>query len=317
MERIVVTGCAGFIGMNLCRSLCEEGFLVLGLDDLNDYYDVKLKEDRLGILKSFDNFEFFKIDIADFKSLKIVFKNFNPSKVVNLAAQAGVRHSLKNPHIYIKSNIVGFMNVLECCRIFKIKGLVYASSSSVYGNLDLPFKESKNVNSPISIYASTKISNEMMARSYNHLYGLNATGLRFFTVYGPWGRPDMAVFIFTDRINKGLPISLFNKGNLHRDFTYIDDIVYGIKSSIKNNFNFEIINLGNNNAINLMDLVILIEKELGLKAKINFEDMQIGDIKKTKANIEHAQKLLDYNPKTSIDKGVSLFVSWYKEYIGS
>ena len=315
MEKIIVTGCAGFIGMSLCKELLEENYVVAGIDDLNDYYDIALKNDRLKILDLFENFEFYKCDISNLKTLQDVFQKFKPSKVVNLAAQAGVRYSLKDPHIYIKSNVTGFMNILECCRIFEVEGLIYASSSSVYGESTPPFKETNNVDSPISIYAATKISNELMAKSYSHLYGLHTTGLRFFTVYGPWGRPDMGIFIFTEKIKTGQVLSLFNKGDLKRDFTFIDDIVCGIKVSILKNFYCEVFNLGNSKTENLMDIISLIEEELNKKAKINLMDMQLGDVKETMADIQKSKKMLNFNPQISIKEGIPLFIEWYTKYI--
>ena len=233
-EKILVTGCAGFIGMHLSNALLDRNYHVIGVDNLNNYYDVNLKKDRLKILKNHNNFKFIKVDISKKNDLERIFKDNDIDKVVNLAAQAGVRYSLKNPNSYIESNVLGFMNILECCRHYKIKGLIYASSSSVYGgNKEIPFSVEHIVDSPISIYAASKKSNELMAHAYNHLFGLRSTGLRFFTVYGPWGRPDMAMYIFAKKINNGEPIPVFNNGNMKRDFTYIDDIINGIVSSIR------------------------------------------------------------------------------------
>ena len=280
-EKILVTGCAGFIGMHLSKALLEIGHDVIGVDNLNNYYDVKLKNDRLRILKTYERFSFSKIDISNKKALENVFITSSIDKVVNLAAQAGVRYSLVNPNSYIKSNVLGFMNILECCRHYDIKGLIYASSSSVYGgNKKIPFSELDRVDNPISIYASTKKSNELMAFSYNHLFKLNSTGLRFFTVYGPWGRPDMAMYIFVKKIIENKPIQIFNYGKMKRDFTFIDDIISGIVSSINNNHQYEIFNLGNNKSENLMDIVSIIENKLGKKAVIDFQNMQPGDVKK-------------------------------------
>jgi len=313
--KILVTGAAGFIGMHLCKALLEKGYEVYGIDNLNDYYDINLKSSRLKNLKNLKNFTFSKVDISDADSLDNIFKSFNPEKVVNLAAQAGVRYSLENPHAYIQTNIVGFMNILECCRHNKIKGLIYASSSSVYGgNKKIPFSVSDPVDSPISIYAASKKSNELMAYTYSHLYGLNTTGLRFFTVYGPWGRPDMAMYIFTDNILNGKPIPVFNNGNMKRDFTYIDDIIQGLLSSIEKNYPCEVFNLGNNNSENLMDVISRIEELLGKKAEINFLGMQPGDVKKTFADIEKSKKLLDYLPETKVHRGIENFIKWYKKY---
>ena len=286
-ENILVTGCAGFIGMHLCKNLLEQNYKVIGIDNLNDYYSVKLKNDRISILNNYENFNFIKTDISIKGELDLIFKENTIHKVVNLAAQAGVRYNLENPHSYINSNIVGFMNVLECCRHNNIKGLIYASSSSVYGgNKKIPFSVEHSVSSPISIYAASKRANELMAKTYNYLFGLHSTGLRFFTAYGPWGRPDMAMYIFADRIAKGKPISLFNNGNMLRDFTYIDDIVSGIISSIQKNINYEVLNLGNSKTETLTDVVSIIEERIGKKAIINYESMQLGDVKKTYADIE-------------------------------
>ncbi len=315
-EKILVTGCAGFIGMHLCKKLFELGYNVIGVDNLNDYYDVNLKLKRLSRLESNDSFTFIKLDIGEMSPLEDVFKNHYPKKVVNLAAQAGVRYSLKNPKSYMESNIVGFMNILECCRYYNVEGLVYASSSSVYGgNKKIPFSEVDNVDSPISIYAASKKANELMAYSYNHLFGLRSTGLRFFTVYGPWGRPDMAMYIFASKILMNKPIQVFNHGVMQRDFTFIDDIVEGIVSSIINNHNCEVFNLGNNRTEDLMGVVSMIEKKLGKKAIVQFEDMQAGDVKKTCANIDKAKSKLGYSPSTNVEEGLSKFLDWYTNYI--
>ncbi|SVB51969.1 uncharacterized protein METZ01_LOCUS204823, partial [marine metagenome] len=282
MEKILVTGSSGFIGMHLCKSLLEDGYQVVGIDNMNDYYDPALKEARLKELYLYDNFKFVKADISDYPSVETAFKDFEPEKVVNLAAQAGVRYSLENPQAYIQSNVVGFMNILECCRHHQVKGLIYASSSSVYGgNEKIPFSIDDSVDRPISIYAASKISNELMAHTYSHLYGLHTTGLRFFTVYGPWGRPDMAMYIFTEKISNDLPIPVFNYGKMQRDFTYINDIIDGVKASIDKNFFCEIFNLGNNRCEYLMDMIALIEQSLGKKAEMNLMDIQPGDVKKT------------------------------------
>ena len=246
--------------------------------------------------------------------LENVFKMHNPNKVVNLAAQAGVRYSLINPHSYMESNILGFMNILECCRHYDVEGLVYASSSSVYGgNKKIPFSELDNVDSPVSIYAASKKANELMAHSYNHLFGIRSTGLRFFTVYGPWGRPDMAMYIFANKILKNEPIEVFNNGQMKRDFTFIDDIVDGIVSSIKKNYNKEIFNLGNNKSEDLMDIVSMIEKKIGKKAKVLFKPMQLGDVEKTYADIESAKQKLGYSPKTDVQEGIDKFIDWFVE----
>ena len=266
-------------------------------------------------LQSHTNFSFKKLDICINAELNKVFEDFKPQKVVNLAAQAGVRYSLKNPQAYIESNVVGFMNILECCRYYDIEGLIYASSSSVYGgNQKIPFSVYDRVDRPISIYAATKISNELMAHTYSHLFGLNTTGLRFFTVYGPWGRPDMAYYIFADKILKGERISIFNHGKMERDFTYIDDIITGTRAAIDNNYPCEVFNLGNNNSEDLMEMVGLIESEIGKKAEIKFEGIQLGDIKRTFADIELSKQKLNYNPTTKIVEGIPKFINWFKKY---
>ena len=316
MEKILVTGSSGFIGMHLCKSLLEDGYQVVGIDNMNDYYDPALKEARLKELYLYDNFKFVKADISDYPSVETAFKDFEPEKVVNLAAQAGVRYSLENPQAYIQSNVVGFMNILECCRHHQVKGLIYASSSSVYGgNEKIPFSIDDSVDRPISIYAASKISNELMAHTYSHLYGLHTTGLRFFTVYGPWGRPDMAMYIFTEKISNDLPIPVFNYGKMQRDFTYIDDIIDGVKASIDKNFFCEIFNLGNNRCENLMDMIALIEQSLGKKVEINLMDIQLGDVKKTFADIDYSRDKLGYEPTTSIDEGIPMFIRWYGGYV--
>ncbi|MBH49901.1 MAG: protein CapI [Candidatus Marinimicrobia bacterium] len=311
-ERILVTGAAGFIGMHLCISLLEDGYEVYGIDNLNDYYDPSLKQDRLNQIVPNNNFTFSKSDIVDLQSLEDIFQNFNPVKVVNLAAQAGVRYSLENPHAYIQSNILGFMNILECCRKYQVEGLIYASSSSVYGgNKKFPFSVKDRVDNPISIYAASKKSNELMAYSYSHLYNLHTTGLRFFTVYGPWGRPDMAMYIFADKISKGEPIHVFNHGNMKRDFTYINDIISGTRSAIKQNYECEVFNLGNNNWVNLMDIIEIIGLELSMNPVIQYEGMQLGDVKSTYADIEESRLKLHYNPTTNVDVGIKRFIEWY------
>ena len=315
MENILVTGSSGFIGMHLCKSLLEDGYQVVGIDNMNDYYDPALKEARLKELYLYDNFKFVKADISDYPTVETAFKDFEPEKVVNLAAQAGVRYSLENPQAYIQSNVVGFMNILECCRHHQVKGLIYASSSSVYGgNEKIPFSIDDSVDRPISIYAASKISNELMAYTYSHLYGLHTTGLRFFTVYGPWGRPDMAMYIFTEKISNDLPIPVFNYGKMQRDFTYIDDIIDGVKASIDKNFFCEIFNLGNNRCENLMDMIALIEQSLGKKVEMNLMDIQPGDVKKTFADIEYSRDKLGYEPTTSITEGIPAFIRWYRDY---
>ena len=314
-SRILVTGSAGFIGYHLCKSLLNDGFIVYGVDNINSYYDPALKQARLDQLQSHPNFSFNKLDISNSDDLNKAFENFKPQKVVNLAAQAGVRYSLENPQAYIESNVVGFMNILECCRHHDVEGLIYASSSSVYGgNEKIPFSVDDRVDRPISIYAATKKSNELMAHSYSHLFGLNTTGLRFFTVYGPWGRPDMAMYIFADKISKGEPIQVFNHGKMERDFTYIDDIINGTRAAIDKNYPYEVFNLGNNNSEDLMEMVRLIESQIGKKADIKFEGMQPGDVKKTFADIKHSQEKLNYTPTTKIVEGIPKFIEWYSEY---
>tara|TARA_B100000131_G_C18122033_1_gene613274 strand:- start:3092 stop:4057 length:966 start_codon:yes stop_codon:yes gene_type:complete len=314
-NNILVTGCSGFIGMHLCHNLLVDGYNVLGIDNMNKYYDLKLKEDRLKKLCLFDNFIFQKVDISDWHSIDATFNMFKPRKVINLAAQAGVRYSLKNPQAYIQSNINGFMNILEACRLFEVDSLIYASSSSVYGgNKLIPFSVEHRVDGPISIYAATKRSNELMAYTYNHLYGLKTTGLRFFTVYGPWGRPDMAMYIFTEKIINNKEISVFNNGNMERDFTYIDDIIKGVRSSMRKNYECEIFNLGNNHSENLMDMIAVIENYLGKKAKVKFMEIQPGDVEKTSANIDHSKKKLNYEPSVTINEGIPKFIDWFNSY---
>jgi len=314
-SKILVTGAAGFIGFHLSKKLLSMGYSIFGLDNLNDYYDVNLKQARLNQLSQIENFEFQKIDIAEADSLKQVFTDFQPNKVVNLAAQAGVRYSLENPQAYIDANVTGFMNILECCRHHKVNGLIYASSSSVYGgNTKIPFSVEDRVDHPISIYAASKKANELMAHTYSHLFGLNTTGLRFFTVYGPWGRPDMAMYIFANKIQKGEPIPVFNNGQMKRDFTFIDDIIAGTVAAIEKNETCEVFNLGNNNWENLMDMIGLIEHELGRKADIQFMGMQPGDVEKTFADIEHSTQKLGYKPTTTINEGIPQFINWFKSY---
>ena len=314
MGNILITGSAGFIGMHLCKKLLEKGNKIIGIDNMNDYYDPTLKEMRLNKLKDFNNFSFIKEDITNQEALTKIFKKFTPKKVVNLAAQAGVRYSIENPDAYISSNVAGFMNVIELCREFKVDRLIYASSSSVYGNNHkIPFSENDRLDNPISIYAVTKISNELMAKTYSSLFGLNTTGLRFFSVYGPWGRPDMAISIFTKKIINDETITVYNNGEMERDFTYIDDVVNGMTSSLHQSKKFEIFNLGNNRTYNLLSMVNIIEKYLGKKAQIKFEDIQLGDVKATYANIDKAKMELSYIPKISLEEGISKFIDWYKK----
>tara|TARA_B100001113_G_scaffold57957_1_gene43571 strand:- start:396 stop:1349 length:954 start_codon:yes stop_codon:yes gene_type:complete len=313
--KLLVTGAAGFIGYHLSKELLKKNNQVFGIDNFSSYYDTKLKKDRLGELKSFNSFEFKELDICDFNSLKNLFKKFNFDKVVNLAAQPGVRYSLINPFEYINSNLVGFVNVIELCKEFKVKGLIYASSSSIYGgNEKIPFNIKDKANTPLSLYGATKRSNELIAHSYSHVYGLHTTGLRFFTVYGPWYRPDMGMYIFIKKIIQDKYISVFNNGNMWRDFTYIDDIISGTMSAIDKNYKYEIFNLGNNKSENLMDMINIIENELGKKAKIKFKSLQDGDMVSTFADISHTIKKIAYNPSTDIKDGIPKLVSWYKEY---
>ena len=312
---ILITGAAGFIGYHLCKELLDEDNNILGVDNLNNYYDSSLKLKRLNQLKSYKNFKFKKIDISNRELISPIFNKFKPKKVINLAAQAGVRYSLQNPYAYIDSNLVGFLNILELCRQNKTEGFIYASSSSVYGdNKKIPFSIQDRVDRPISLYAASKKTNELMAHSYSHLYGLHTTGLRFFTVYGPWGRPDMAYYIFTKKILNGEPISVFNNGNMKRDFTFIDDIILGTSAAIEKNYRFEIFNLGNNNSVNLLDFIKTIENELNKKAIINFQPMQSGDVKETCADISESEEKLGFKPKILIDEGIQKFIKWYKSY---
>ena len=331
--KIIVTGSAGFIGSMLSVKLLERGDEVVGIDNHNDYYDPKIKEARLKRLKRYSNYTHYKVDLSDQKKLDDVFKGFKPQKVVNLAAQAGVRYSIENPLAYINSNIVGFTHILENCCQYKVEHLVYASTSSVYGaNTKMPFSEHDSVNHPLSIYAASKKSNELMAHAYSYLHQLPTTGLRFFTVYGPWGRPDMALFKFTKAILEEKPIDVFNYGKHTRDFTYIDDIVEGVIktldiSATTNDFwksdlpdpasskaPWRIYNIGNNKPVQLMDYIDALEKTLGKKAKINFLPLQPGDVPDTYANVNKLKEKFNYKPTTSVVKGVSKFVKWYKDY---
>ena len=314
-ERILVTGSSGFIGMNLCLRLIEFGFEVLGIDNMNNLGDPKLKKSRLNKLIGKKSFSFIKADISNLKKMEKIFEEFKPNKVVNLAAQAGVRYSLENPHIYIESNIKGFMNILECCKNNNIEGLIYASSSSVYGsNEKYPFSVKDRVDHPISIYAATKKANELLAYTYSHLYDLNTTGLRFFTVYGPWGRHDMAMYLFAKKILNDEPIQLFNQGRMERDFTFIDDIVDGIMASINKNYKCEIFNLGNNKSVHLKEVIKTLEKSISKKAIIDLQPMQPGDVKKTFADIDYTIEKLGFSPKINIYEGIPLFIKWFKKY---
>ncbi len=333
MGSILVTGSAGFIGFHLSKRLLKEENKVIGIDNLNDYYDVNLKKDRLSMLEEYEEFKFAKVSLEDKKEIDRVFEENDIEIVVNLAAQAGVRYSLKNPYAYIESNVMGFMNILEACRYNEVKHLVYASSSSVYGsNVKMPFSVHDNVDHPVSLYAATKKSNELMAHTYSHLYGLPTTGLRFFTVYGPWGRPDMAYFLFTKAIFNDKPIKVFNNGKMERDFTYIDDIIEGVVRVMKNppmanedwdKLNpdpgtsyapFKVYNIGNNQPVQLMKFIETIEEKIGKKAKKKFLPLQAGDVPKTYADIDDLIEDVGFKPNTSIDEGIGKFVKWYKEY---
>ena len=339
-KKILVTGAAGFIGFHLCCSLVKKGYSVVGLDNLNDYYDINLKLSRLnqlGILEKDirnkqnlvsssvygDLFQFIKTSLENQESIFKLFDKQRFSIVCNLAAQAGVRYSLKKPHAYVESNVSGFLSVLEASRKFKVDHLIYASTSSVYGtNTQIPFAVDDITDSPVSIYAATKKTNELMAHVYSHNFKLRTTGLRFFTVYGPWGRPDMAMFLFTDAILNNKPIQVYNNGNMERDFTFIDDVIEGIikiieqktNKNIKNDNQYRLYNIGNNNAIRLLDFINVLESKLGIVAEKKFLPMQTGDIKKTWANVNDLIEDYNYQPNTSIEKGVSDFVDWYKAY---
>jgi len=331
--KTLVTGAAGFIGMHTCEALLKQKKNVIGLDNINNYYDIDLKKKRLKELRKYKNFKFYKIDLRDFKKLNNLFKKYKFKYVINLAAQAGVRYSILNPQSYVDNNITGFLNILENCKIFKVKHLLYASSSSVYGaNKKIPFSETDGVNHPISFYAATKRSNELMAHCFSHLYNLPTTGLRFFTVYGPWGRPDMAMHIFAKSIKNRKKININNYGKMFRDFTFIDDIVDGIislhnkppeKNKKKSNRNlspdsshapFKIYNIGNNKTVKLMDVVKFFEKNFQIKARKNFRGMQQGDVERTYANINSLKRISNFKPKTKIDKGLKKFVEWYKNF---
>lgn len=333
--KILVTGAAGFIGFHLSQKLLELGHVVVGIDNVNDYYDVNLKYARLKelgidrdnaaifyeetISTTHDNFKFIRLNLEDKEEL---FKLFTTSKfdvVCNLAAQAGVRYSIENPNAYIQSNIVGFLNILECCRHHEIKHLVYASSSSVYGvNKKVPFSEDDSVDSPVSLYAATKKSNELMAHTYSYLYKIPTTGLRFFTVYGPWGRPDMAPILFADAISNDRPIKVFNNGDMERDFTYIDDIVEGVKRVIEKPVEdrdlYKVYNIGNNNSVKLLEFITQIETSIGKEATKKMLPMQMGDVKKTWANVEGLIKDYNYSPNTSLSTGIKEFINWFKDF---
>jgi UDP-glucuronate 4-epimerase len=333
MSKILVTGAAGFICFHLSKRLISRGDEVIGLDNLNDYYDVSLKEARLSQLQDSRAFKFYKLDLSDLPGLMGVFEKERPAVVVNLAAQAGVRYSLKNPHTYVQSNLVGFVNILEGCRYHNVKHLVYASSSSVYGaNTSIPFSVHDNVDHPVSLYAASKKANELMAHTYSHLYGLPTTGLRFFTVYGPWGRPDMALFLFTKAILEGKPIDVFNYGKMERDFTYIDDIIEGVvrvadripqPDSSWSGANpdpgtssapYRVYNIGNNRPVELLYFIETIENCLGKRAEKRLLPMQPGDVPATYADVDDLMRDTGFKPDTPIEVGIRLFIEWYREY---
>ena len=335
-KTILISGAAGFIGYHLCEALVRLGHNVIGLDNINDYYNVNLKYSRLEqlgikqekaevfnvISESYTHgfqIQFIRMNLEDRNELPKLFETFDFDMVCNLAAQPGVRYSIENPEAYIDSNINGFLNIIECCRQYNIKRLVYASSSSVYGNSnEVPFKEISNVDKPISLYAATKKSNELMAYSYSHLYKIETIGLRFFTVYGPWGRPDMALFLFTDAILNNKPINVFNNGRLSRDFTYIGDIIEGLISTLlldsKDSSFYKLYNIGYSSPIKLIDFIISIEEKLDIKAKKKMLPMQPGDVNQTWADVSNLQRDYDYRPNTSVKEGVEAFVDWYKSY---
>ena len=312
---IIITGAAGFIGFHTTLALLKKKINVYGIDDLNPYYDVRLKKDRLAILKKYENFHFLKKKIED-KRIHYFFKKKDIDVIINLAAQAGVRHSLKNPYVYVESNVLGQVNMLELAKNVEAKKFIYASSSSVYGgNKKMPFSVSQRVDNPISLYAATKKSSELIAECYSHLFNIKCIGLRFFTVYGPWGRPDMATFIFTKNIIEGKTLQIFNYGKMERDFTYIDDIVQGILGALKKNIsNHKVYNLGNSNPEVLLEFVELIEKTLNKKAQKKLLPIQPGDVSKTFADITESKKDLKFSPKTKISEGIPKFISWYKNY---
>ena len=332
-RNILVTGSAGFIGFHLCKRLLDQGENVIGLDNLNDYYDVTLKTSRLKQIEGRNNFKFLKMDLADKSSISGLFSGEKFDIVVNLAAQAGVRYSLINPHAYIENNITGFLNILEGCRHQQVKHLVFASSSSVYGaNTKMPFSVHHNVDHPVSLYAATKKANELMAHTYAGLYGIPCTGLRFFTVYGPWGRPDMALFLFTKAIMENRPIDVYNEGEMQRDFTYIDDIVEGVfrltekipepnpdwrgdlPDPATSFASYKIYNIGNNNPVELLEFINILEKELGKTAKKQMLPLQPGDVPATYADVDDLMADVGFRPDTSIKDGIRHFVKWYREY---
>ncbi|WP_149427879.1 NAD-dependent epimerase [Exiguobacterium acetylicum] len=330
---ILITGAAGFIGMHLTNRLTSLGHAVLGLDNLNDYYELQLKKNRLQQLERLDNFTFIECDLIDKNKLDEIFKQYRPQYVINLAAQAGVRYSIENPYAYLDSNLTGFLNILEACRHYPVQHLLYASSSSVYGgNKVAPFSTNHNVDHPVSLYAATKKSNELMAHTYSHLYGIPTTGLRFFTVYGPWGRPDMAYFSFTKDIIEGKSIKVFNHGKMERDFTYIDDIIEGITKLIPRapepnpewdestdelgaSFApYRVYNIGNNQPVQLMKFINVLEEKIGKEANKQYMEMQPGDVLRTYADVSELERDIEFKPSTSIEDGLGKFVDWYKEY---
>lgn len=313
--KILVTGSAGFIGFYVARKLLELGYKVIGLDNFNDYYDPRLKKDRNQILEKYKNFKLYRGDLVNKDFIFRIFKKYRFNKVCHLAAQAGVRYSLENSDAYVQSNLVGFINILEAMRKFRVPILVYASSSSVYGaNKKVPFSEVDNVDRAISLYGATKKSNEVIAHAYHHLFGIKCTGLRFFTVYGPWGRPDMAYFKFTKAILDASEIKVYNYNKMERDFTYIDDIVNGVISALNKSYDFEIFNLGNNQPVRLKYFIELIGKELNKKVKKKFLPLQPGEMVKTCADIDKAKRMLGYKPQTKIEQGIRKFINWYKDY---
>ena len=331
--KILVTGAAGFIGMSTSLRLLARGDHVVGLDNLNDYYDVRLKQARLARLEALPNFRFLKADVGDREAVSRLFERESFDRVIHLAAQAGVRYSLQNPHAYVDSNVMGFMNILEGCRRSAVSHLVYASSSSVYGgNTRMPFAEADNVDHPVSLYAATKKANELMAHTYSHLFGVPTTGLRFFTVYGPWGRPDMALFLFTKAILEDRPIDVFNHGAMQRDFTYIDDIVEGVirvcdrpaepapsfdpssPNPAVSNAPYRVFNIGNHRPVPLMDFIACIERAIGKPAKKNFLPLQDGDVPATSADVSSLAEWTGFSPNTSVEHGIAEFVRWYRDY---
>jgi len=312
---ILVTGSAGFIGFHVSKRLLEMGEPVVGVDNLNEYYDVTLKKARLEILKSYDDFTFYREDIQNLQAIEDIFESHDLDIICNLAAQAGVRYSLKDPFSYQKSNLEGFLSLLELARKYRVRNFVYASSSSVYGdNKKVPFSVDDRVDTPVSLYAATKRANELIAHAYSHLYQIPCTGLRFFTVYGPWGRPDMALFLFTEAILKKRPINVYNYGHMKRDFTYIDDIVDGTIAALQRAVPYEVFNLGNSQSVELLNFIRILEEALGQEAKKNMMPMQPGDVPETAADIRKSRELLGFDPKISLEEGTRKFVAWYREY---